>query len=262
MNDNINNMTTTPNYNTAEENTNNENYQNFDEYIKNTSPNSKPIICENFKISYDGGFLGYIDGRWEKLDTNFENTVCDPNEILIHNGGLTEVGVNIVKNMLGSTQKVKNTSYALQKDAVFSDMPNSLTFVPEKRITLSDGTILEWETSTVNYKPCSNNESDISQAQKLADLLDDFTRLANREVIGIGKCVGISKDKSNDLAVILAGLDIDLSEKFYINGKEFIYDNETGEIKFELESSVNGDFTVRHSHNSLKFNNQLVKMQI
>ncbi len=234
----------------------------FEICVDNKIKQANGIECNNLKIDKNGGFLGYIDGEWKQLNKSSDDRPCGRNEILIKGGGkspLVVIGVNaFLMNFCGRAMgKARQEPYAIQKNVDFSKLPNSLTLIPKRQVTLPDGTVLEWKTNRVIFKSKDDN---INYARSLANAMDDFTRIANKQRLGLGRVIGISREKTKDVNKVLTAMGIDTSKDFYVNGKKFWYDNESGEFKFEIESAVNDKYTVRHENSHLTYNDKLIKM--
>ncbi len=154
--------------------------------------------------------------------------------------------------------KARQEAYAIQDNLGFDKLPNSLALVPTKQIMLPDGTILEWSTNRVIFKPRDKTIAAKNYASSLADIMDDFTRIANRQILGLGKVIGISKERTKDVDKVLTAMGIDTRKDFYVNGKKFYYDSKSGEFKFKLESAINGKFTVREVSTGLTYKGKAI----
>ena len=139
----------------------------------------------------------------------------------------------------------------MQEDAGFSNLPNGCALVPGTMVRLPDGTILKWTKNGVDYIPrrtgnLHENVKAEQYAAKIARIMNQFKRVANRQALGIGKVIGITKEETQIISRVLGAMGIDTYNDFYVNGKKFTFDNVSGEINYGLESSVDGKYRVRH----------------
>lgn len=208
------------------------------------------LVYDKWKIGETGEIYVLENNSWKNINANFEGTECGPNEIVVLGEDFVKIGVDIVKNF-GISGLMNKTDFAVQEDLGFSDMFNGLALVPGKIVNLLDGTVLKWTRNGVDFTPrktYSLNESAIAQreASELAFAMNQFTRLANNQALGVGKVIGVTKEKTQAISRVLTAMGIDISRDFYVNGKKFNFDTKSGEFKYTLEGSSDGSYRVRY----------------
>ncbi len=219
------------------------------------------IECKKFKIGSSGEILGYIDDCWRELDFDTKGRKGASNEILVSTcGGLTKIGVDIIKSYGRRMGVPRSEPYAVRGDGAFEKKPNSLALIPNKIVKLSDGTILEWTKNTVIAKPRDGSPEAENYARKIAVIMDDFTRVANKQILGLGRYTGISKTMTKEIDKVLRSMGVDTSKDFYVNGKKFNFNPDSGEYEYKLESTVDGKYKVVEVDNRLKYKGKLIKM--
>lgn len=211
---------------------------------------NKQVQYDSLKIIKNGELYGLVNGSWQKTNADFSDMKCGPNEILVIGEDFVKVGVDIVKNF-GMFGIMNKTPFSIQEDLGFSDMINGIALVPGKTVNLADGTILKWTRNGVDFIPRKTgnlNESAIAYkyASEMAFTMNQFTRVANKEAFGVGKVIGITKEKTNQISKVLNAMGIDTSNEFYVNGKKFMFDTTSGEFKYTFEGSANGKYNVRY----------------
>lgn len=231
--------------NTAYVNPDKEN-KSFKDYIGKEKTQSK-LECNDLKTGKNGELYGLVNNRWQNFNIDFSEMTCGPDEILVIGDDFVKVGINLVKNF-GMLAK---TPFAVQEDTGFSDMINGLALVPGKMVDLLDGTILKWTKNGVEYVPRKTNNPDerakaLKYAASLANTMNQFTRVANKQALGVGKVLGITSEKTQDIKNVLTAMGIDTNNDFYVNGKKFMFDETSGEFKYTFENSIDGKYGVRY----------------
>ena len=202
---------------------------------------SQNIKYKSLKTMKNSELYGLVNGRWQNTNADFSDR-CGPNEILHRGDNFIEVGVNIVKNF----GRFPQTPFAVQEDMGFSDILNGLAMVPGTTVSLADGTILKWTRNKVDFIPRNSSATAYKYASSIANVMNQFTRVANRQALGVGKVVGITKEATKQIRDVLEAMGIDTSKEFYVNGKKFKFDSESGEFKYTLEGSADVKYTVRY----------------
>lgn len=219
---------------------------NFKDVFEEKCAKEQNVVeCEELKIGSAGNLLGYSNNAWNDIDRCVVVPKCQPNEIVI-SPGFTQIGADLFKNLGRVLGQDRSESYAVKSNAGIENKFNSLVLIPGTKIKLSDGTILEWESGRVSFKTRGSSIDEHSRAIGISTTMDDFTRIANRQLIGLGQPTGINKVFTEDVLRVLSAAGIDTSKEFYINGKSFKYDHLDGTIDYELESHINGKYRVRH----------------
>ena len=209
----------------------------------------KDVEYENMKTGKNGELLGLSKGTWHVIDADLESTKCGPNEIVVVGDGdkaFVKIGVNVMLSLITSGR----TPFSIQEDKGFSNMPNGIGLVPGRMVTLPDGTTLKWTKTGVEYIPrrtSNQNESvaALEYAARITSAMNQFTRVANGQALGVGSVVGITKEKTREISTVLRAMGIDTSRDFYVNGKKFTFDSKSGSFKYDLESSSDGGYGVR-----------------
>lgn len=211
---------------------------------------NREIEYDNLKTGKNGEIYGLVNGSWQKTNADFSDMKCGPNEILVIGEDFVKIGVDIVKNF-GMLDMMNNTDFSVQEDLGFSDMINGLALIPGKTATLPDGTTLIWTRTGVEFIPRrTNNDFDRTEAwnyaKRLSITMNQFTRVANKQALGVGKVIGITKEETKEITSILNSMGIDTRGEFYVNGKKFMFDTTSEEFKYTLEGSVDGKYSVRY----------------
>lgn len=208
----------------------------------------KEIEYEKINIGGDGHVYGLVNGSWQRVNPNYNHgdTKCGPDDIVVINNRLVKLGVNVFTRV-----GIDKRNFAMQEDAGFSNPPNGCALVPGTMVRLPDGTILKWTKNGVDYIPrrtgnLHENVKAEQDAAKIARIMNQFTKVANRQALGIGKVIGITKEETQIISKVLGAMGIDTYNDFYANGKKFTFDSASGEINYGLESSVDGKYRVRH----------------
>lgn len=213
---------------------------------KQEKKQSKVIECTELKISDKGHVMVLSNGKWIEFDKNMGDYEIN----YLEDGSVFGFGPGIVKNFL---KNINNKSqFAIQRDDGFSSIKNGLALVPGKTVNLPDGTTLKWTTNGVQFTPRKTNNPNesafaLKYAASIAHTMAMFTRVANREAYGVGKVVGISREKTKEISTVLTSLGININNDFYVNGKKFSYDEKSGEFKYTFEDSIDGKVRIKYS---------------
>lgn len=213
----------------------------------------KEIECNDLKTGKKGELYGLVNNQWQNLNIDMSHTRCGPNEIVVIGDpehGLVKIGENVLANLL-DFRMANRTPYAVTKDLGFSDMLNGLALIPGRTARLIDGTILEWTKNGVDFIPRkTNNDEERTRAENyarsIAMTMDRFTRVANRQALGVGNVIGITKEKTKEISNVLNAMGINTNGDFHVNGKQFRFDSVSGEFKYTFDNSIDGKYGVRY----------------
>ena len=108
-------------------------------------------------------------------------------------------------NKIQNMQNEGNSSaFAIQRDNGYSSMENGIALVPGKSVTLPDGSTLKWTTNAVQFSIPGGTDFNkrafaLRFAGSIANTMNQFTRIANKEACGVGRPVGITREKTNEI---------------------------------------------------------------
>lgn len=117
--------------------------------------------------------------------------------------------------------------YEYPEKAVYNRKTNSATITPGDTFTLKNGCKIKIgrygaEVSKDSY--ANGTEEDIMYAQKMAELMTDFIKTANRGCLGLSVSV-MSEEQVQELSDIIGQTGIDTTKKFSVNGTSFMERN-------------------------------------
>lgn len=109
---------------------------------------------------------------------------------------------------------------------------NSINLVPNTELKASDEAIFYWTKNSVEFKGDKKMPYiQRHQEEYKAEALHHFTRIANKEMVGIY----FDKWDSQKVKEALQSMGIDTSKDFFVNGKKFWINEKTGQINWQAE---------------------------
>lgn len=109
---------------------------------------------------------------------------------------------------------------------------NSLNLTPTTQLKITDELVFYWTENSVEHKNSQQvNFIEKHQNEHKAQALHHFTRIANKEMVGIY----FDKWDSQKVVEVLEKVGIDTSKSFYVNGKKFWLNEKSGELNWVPE---------------------------
>lgn len=109
---------------------------------------------------------------------------------------------------------------------------NSINLVPNTELKASDEAIFYWTKNSVEFRGDKKMPYiQRHQEEYKAEALHHFTRIANKEMVGIY----FDKWDSQKVKEALQSMGIDTSKDFFVNGKKFWINEKTGQINWQAE---------------------------